>query len=88
MPRYSTARSLDSKQKTEQGVAAKQRAAGGLGAVMGWPTVATDCRGKMAQYSKLWRELLEVAEDVGIAILIFAILFGLSVGAALIFHNI
>jgi hypothetical protein len=42
----------------------------------------------MAHYSKLWRELLEGAKDVGIATLVVAILFGLSVGVALIFHYI
>ena len=42
----------------------------------------------MAHQSKLWQAILEDAKDVGIAILAIAILFGLSVGVALIFHYI
>jgi ABC-type transporter Mla maintaining outer membrane lipid asymmetry permease subunit MlaE len=37
-------------------------------------------------HPKFWRELLESAKDAGIATLGVAILFGLSVGVALIFH--
>ena len=37
---------------------------------------------------KLWRALFEDAKDVGIAILAIAILFGLGVGIALIFHYV
>ena len=37
-------------------------------------------------HSRFWRELLESAKDAGIATLAIAILFGLSVGVALIFH--
>jgi hypothetical protein len=43
---------------------------------------------ELAHYSKLWREFLEDAKDAGIAILVVAVLFGLGVGIALIFHYI
>jgi hypothetical protein len=44
--------------------------------------------GKMTFHSKPWRELLEAPKDVGITTLVVEILFGLSGGVALIFHNI
>jgi hypothetical protein len=43
---------------------------------------------EITHYLKLWRELLKDAKDAGIAILALAMLFGLSVGVALIFHYI